>query len=124
MNYEITAALFATLIRILTRTGQKILLLVANVPSHDSALQEKLSNIKVGFLSINTPSKLQLLDDGIIKNFKCHYRQLLLNHVLSQINSSTFGVSETMKSLNVLTVIRWIKDAWDRIKPENIQQCF
>ena len=29
-----------------------------------------------------------------------------------------------MKSVNVLTAIRWIKEAWDRVKPETIRWCF
>ena len=29
-----------------------------------------------------------------------------------------------MKSVNVLTAIRWIKEAWDRVKPETIRRCF
>ena len=61
---------------------------------------------KVVFLPINTTSKLQPLDVGIIKNFKCHYRKLLLNHVLSQIDGSSLSASEIVKSVNVLTAIR------------------
>ena len=43
--------------------------------------------IKVCFLPANTTSKLQPLDLGIIKNFKAHYRQLLLSYVISKIDS-------------------------------------
>ena len=62
---------------------------------------KKFSNIKVVFLLINTTSKLQPLDAGIIKNFKYNYRQLLLNHVLSQIDGSDLCASEIVKSVNV-----------------------
>ena len=124
MNNEIMTALLATLNRRLLRTGRKILLLIDNVSSHDPALQEKFSNIKVVFLPINTTSKLQPLDAGIIKNFKCHYRKLLLSHVLSQIDGNDFSASEIIKSVNVLTAIRWIKEAWDKVKPETIRRCF
>jgi len=73
MNNELMTTLLATSNRWLLRTGKKILLLMDNVSSHDPALQEKFFNIKVVFLPINTTSKLQPLDAGIIKNFKCHY---------------------------------------------------
>ena len=106
MNNEIMTALLATLNQRLLRIGRKILLLIDNVSSHDPALQEKFSNIKTAFLPINTTSKLQPLDAGIIKNFKCYYRQLLLNHVLSQIDGSDLSASEIVKSVNVLTAIR------------------
>lgn len=50
-----------------------------------------------------------------------------LNYVLSQIDGRSLGASEIVKSVNVLTAIRsirWIKEAWDRVKPETICQCF
>lgn len=53
MNNEIMTTLLATLNTQLLRTGRKILLLIDNVSSHDPALQEKFSNIKVVFLPIN-----------------------------------------------------------------------
>ena len=124
MNNKIMTALLATLNRGLLRIGRKILLLIDNVSSHDPALQEKFSNIKTAFLPINTTSKLQPLDAGIIKNFKCYYRQLLLNHVLSQIDGSDLSASEIVKFVNVLTAIMWIKEAWDKVKPETVCRCW
>jgi len=62
VNNKIMTDLLATLNQRLSRTGRKILLLIDNVSSHDPALQEKFSNIKVVFLPINTTSKLQPLD--------------------------------------------------------------
>lgn len=64
---------------------RKVLLFVDNVSSHDPDLKDKFSNIKVIFLPVNTTSRLQPLDAGIIKNFKVHYRTHLLQHTLSKI---------------------------------------
>ena len=69
-------------------------------------------------------SKLQPLDAGIIRNFKCHYRQLLLNHVLSQIDGSDLSASEIVNSVNVLMAIRWVKEAWKKSEPETVCRCF
>ena len=50
-----------------------------NATCHPEDMGDKLSHIKVVFLSKNTTSRLQPLDAGIIKNFKCHYQNFLLN---------------------------------------------
>jgi len=49
---------------------------------------------------------------------------LLLNHVLSQIDDSDLSASEIVKTENVLRAIRWIKEAWDKVKPETVCRCF
>ena len=51
-------------------------------------------------------------------------QEVTLNHVLSQIDGSSLSASEIVKSVNVLSAIRWIKEAWDRVKPEIIRRCF
>ena len=79
-----------------------------NVTSHDPDLKDKFSNIKVVFLPKNTTSRLQPLDAGIIKNFKVHYRRLLLKHTLAQIDGTDLTASSIVKTVDVLTAIRWI----------------
>ena len=68
---------------------------------HPEHLQGKFSNIKVCFLPANATSKLQPLDLGIIQNFKVHYRNYFLRHVLAKIDECTCA-SEVCKSINVL----------------------
>jgi len=75
---------------------------MGNVSSHDPALQEKFSIIKVVFFAHKYNIKAAAIG---CKNFKCHYRKLLLNHVLSQIDGSNLNASEIVKSVNVLTAI-------------------
>lgn len=70
---------------------RKILLHMGNVSSHASA-DLPLSNVPVKFFPASTTSCLQLLDAGIIKMFKVHFRKHLLSHVLALIdrcNSAT-----------------------------------
>ena len=98
-----------------------------NVSSHSSDLKEKFSNIKVVFLPVNTTSRLQPLDAGIIKNFKVHYRRLLVKHTLAKINDDSGEVvnaSSICKSVDVLLAIRWIKEAWAAVSPNTIINCF
>ena len=103
---------------------RKILLLLDNVSSHNPNLKDRFSNIRVIFLPKNTTSKLQPLDAGIIKNFKVHYRRLLLKQTLAQIDSADLSATAIVKSINVLTAIRWIKMACDKVKPETVIKCF
>ena len=59
----------------------------------------------------------------IIKNFKAHYRQLLLSYVISKIDSCSTA-SEIVRSVNILVAIRWVALAWSRFKESTIRKCF
>ena len=87
-------------------------------------LVSKFSNIKVVFLPKNTTSHLQPLDAGIIKNFKSHYRKLIVKHTLSKISGSTLTATQIAKSIDILTAIRWVKQAWDAVIPDTVANCF
>ncbi|KAG1631216.1 hypothetical protein G6F45_004963 [Rhizopus arrhizus] len=54
------------------RQNRKIALLLDNASVHK--IRIPLNNIKLLFLPANTTSKLQVLDAGIIDNFKAHFR--------------------------------------------------
>lgn len=89
----------------------------------NSDLKDKFSDIKIAFLPRNT-SRLQPLDAGIIKIFKVHYWWLLLKHTLAQIDGTNLTASSIVKTVNVLTAIRWIKKAWNAVQPQTIINCF
>ena len=86
MNTDIMNTVIAKLNRRMVKEKRNILLLMDNVSSHSPFLCESFSNVKVVFLPVNTTSRLQPLDAGIIKNFKVHYRKQLLKHVLTKVN--------------------------------------
>ena len=94
-----------------------------NAGCHPEHLQGKFSNIQVCFLPANTTAKLQPLDLGIIQNFKVHYRNYFLRHVLAKIDECT-SASEVCKSINVLVAIRWVAMAWSLIQEETVPKCF
>lgn len=124
MTSEIMACILSILNKQLVKQERRILLFIDNVSSHDPALKDKFSNIKIIFLPKNTTSRLQPLDAGIIKNFKVHYRRLLLKHTLAQIDGTELTASAIVKTIHVLTAIRWIKKAWDEVRPQTIINCF
>ena len=124
MTTQVMTNILTVLNKRLVKEKRNILLLMDNVSSHDPNMKDKFSNIKVVFLPKNTTSKLQPLDAGIIKNFKVHYRRLLLKHTLAQIDGTDLTASSIVKTVNVLTAIRWIKKAWEAVQPQTIINCF
>ena len=98
---------------------RSIVLLMDNAGCHPQDIKEKYSNIKFVFLPPNTTSKLQPLDLGIIANFKTHYRRLLLCFVLASIDTCN-SASEVVRSVTILTAIRWISKAWMEVKAETV----
>lgn len=117
MNTDIMNNVLSSLNRRLGKQKRNILLLLDNVSSHDPALKNKFSNIRVVFLPKNTTSKL--------RPFKVHYRRLLLQHTLSKIDTTDcLTASAIAKSIDILTAIRWIKQAWDQVKCTTIANCF
>jgi hypothetical protein len=75
------------------------------------------------FLPLNTTSKLQPLDLGIIQNFKVHYRHFLLRFVLAKIEECT-TVTDVAKSVDLLMAIRWVARSWEAVSPDTISKCF
>ena len=125
MNTEIMNELIAKLNHQMRKENRNILLLLDNVSSHSPELVDSYSNVKVVFLPVNTTSKLQPLDAGIIKNFKVHYRRQLLKYTLSRIREgSSETASAISKSVSVLDAIRWIKQAWEDVSTKTITNCF
>ena len=124
MNGEILDKVLTKLNRKFSSQHRNVALLLDNAGCHPEELKGKYSNIKLIFLPPNTTSKLQPLDVGIIKNFKVHYRTLLLRYVLSKIDQTTDTAADISKSVNVLKAIRWVAEGWGSVKSETIVKCF
>ena len=62
--------------------SRSVILFMDNATVHPESLIGKYSNIKIVFFPNNATSRLQLLDAGIIKNFKVEYRKKLMRYVL------------------------------------------
>ena len=72
-------------VRLLDRKVQNVersFFFIDNAPCHPETLQNNLKNIKLIFLPKFTTSRLQPLDAGIIRPFKCKYRKRLLKYVV------------------------------------------
>lgn len=118
-----TSDLFKTwlnkLDRKMTLQGRKILLIVDNCPAHPNVTA--LQSIELYFLPPNCTSVLQPMDQGIIRNYKFHYRKLSLQTIIDHMETHNHKPTE---SLNVLQAIRYTKKAWDSVSAECISNCF
>ena len=124
MTGEILDEVLTELNHRLSSCSRSIVLLLDNDGCHLHDLKGKYSNIQIILLPLNTTSQIQPLDLGIIQIFKVHYRKLLLRFVLSKIDESNDTASQIVKSVSVLTAIRWVAEAWDSVKKETIMKCF
>lgn len=103
--------------------GRSIVLLVDNCSAHPNVTG--LTCIKLEFLPPNTTATLQPMDQGIIRNFKCHYRAALNNIIISELDSDEQKkASDILPTITVLRAIYIMHDAWSLVTPETIQNCY
>ncbi|GBM83544.1 Tigger transposable element-derived protein 4 [Araneus ventricosus] len=57
---------------------RKIALAFDNCPAHPKEIDQKLKNVTVFYLPRNTTSKLQPMDQRVMKNFKIRYRKRIV----------------------------------------------
>ncbi|CAF4851692.1 unnamed protein product, partial [Rotaria socialis] len=118
-----TASLFgewlASINNSMIKQNRKILLFIDHAPCHNSDTQ--YSNITLTFFPPNTTLKLQPLDQGIIKNFKCYYRQQLVKHV---ILSCDVANSCDDIVITALDAAHWTKNAWQAVTQSTICNTF
>ena len=96
-------------------------LFLDNAPYHPSDLS--FSSIKVIFLPKNATSWLQLLDAGIIQNFKVKYRKLLFKFVIFRVDRQTTA-AEIAKEDDILKTIRRIQESWVSVREDTVRKCF
>ena len=100
----------------MTRQKRNILLFVDNCPAHPHI--HNLTSVTLLFLSPNTTSKIQPMEQGIIMNFKQNYRRLLISKLIENHDNNT-----TMTA-SVYTAILVIHKAWRLATQAYIQNCY
>ncbi|XP_045520537.1 tigger transposable element-derived protein 4-like [Pieris brassicae] len=96
---------------------RRIILFIDNCPAHPKSV--KLKNIKLVYLPPNATSKLQPMNQGIIKVLKQGYRTRLIHRYLQEMEDP-----DSKRPFTVHDAILNIAAAWEAIKPETIQNCF
>ena len=119
MNTKLFSEWLTDINKIMKKNSRQILLFLDNAPCHPVDVQ--LSNIKLIFFPPNTTSTVQPLDQGVIKSFKCRYRQMFVKHIIAQC---TMANSIDQITVTALDAIRWIDEAWNTVTSNTIRNCF
>jgi len=103
---------------------RKIVMLRDNCAAHNGDIQ--LANVKVVFMPPNTTSLIQPMDQGIIANFKRHYRSLVLRQLMGVIETTDDGgrAAELARKLTLLDSMHMQKEAWSRVTTSTIINCY
>jgi hypothetical protein len=92
--------------------NRKVLLLMDNFSSHELAVNlvggiTSLSNIQIKWISPNTTSHWQPLDQGIIASFKLHYCRMWVAYIIQQFDVD----KDPLKTVTLLNAIEWTVEA-------------
>lgn len=103
------------------REGRKVALIVDNCPAHPSSIKSKFKNVELVFFPPNMTSKLQPMDQGIIKNLKFHYRKKILHKIITAIELN----QPTEKIIDLRECISELAKAWRyEVTETTIKNCF
>ena len=88
-----------------------------NLSSHLAI--ENLVSIELIFLPLNTTSKLQPMDQGLVWSFKALYRALSVRKLIDAIEKERL-----LPEFSVLDALEVFDHAWGEVKDETIVNCF
>jgi len=107
----------------MSKENRKILLLLDNAPIHPRDVD--LTNVELLFFPANTTSRIQPLDQGIIKAFKDSYRKILLSEVKIKLEKNVdLNFEQCLKKITMLDAVLWTGRAWSIISSETVINCF
>ncbi|XP_046661293.1 tigger transposable element-derived protein 4-like [Homalodisca vitripennis] len=116
MNSGVFEKWLTDLDRQMKKKKKKILLFIDNATAHGDI--PKMKNVKIEFLPPNTTSKLQPLDQGIIKNFKVHYRKEVVRLFLRDLED------KNPTKISILDAMWMASKAWNNVTENTIKNCF
>lgn len=105
------------------KEGRKILLTLDNAPVHPFDID--LSNVELLYFPPGVTSKIQPLDQGIIKSFKSLYKKKLnikINNELDLNSSETYF--DCLKRFKIFDSLKLILESWKEVTAETIKNCY
>jgi len=101
----------------MAKKKRHILLFIDNCRAHSNL--PTLKNILVKFLPPNSTSKLQPLDQGIIRSFKACYRMQVVRKLVDNIEEG-----KPNAPIDILQSMRMADFAWRNVTEKTIKNCF
>ena len=96
-----------------TKEGQKIVLLIDNFPAHPSI--DSLVSTELIFLPPSTTSKLQPMDQRVIRSLKTHYKTMSIKNLIEAI-----GKRKPLPEFPILDAIQMLDVAWGNVTTKAI----
>ena len=100
-----------------TKEGRKIVLLVYNCPAHPST--DNLVSAELIFLPPNTTSKLQLMDQGVIRSLKALYMTISIKMLIEAIEKK-----KPLPEFSILDAMQMLDLAWGKVTTKTVVNCF
>ena len=97
--------------------GRKITLIIDNCPAHPQI--DNLKAINLVFLPPNTTSKIQPMDQGVVRSTKAHYRSGCVHKFIEAIDQN-----KPMPTITVLNAMVLLMQAWSTVSKETVRNCF
>ena len=117
MDSDIFTSWLNKLDRKMIAEGRKITMIVDNYPAHPHV--EGLQAAELIFLSPNTTSKLQPMDQGVIRSLKAKYRSAVVKLYINRIESG-----QELPKTSILDAMKFLVQAWNRVTKDTAQNCF
>ncbi|KAG0432397.1 Tigger transposable element-derived protein 6 [Dictyocoela muelleri] len=105
------------------KENRKILLTLDNAPVHP--IDVEYSNIELLYFPPNLTSRIQPLDQGIIKSFKSIYKRKFNNKLNNEYDlKSTDKYQDLIKRFKILDALLLIIASWCEVSDETIVKCY
>lgn len=109
--------------RKLRHNNRKVCLLIDNCSAHSPYVT--LTNIILRFLPPNTTSLIQPMDQGVIRNWKGHYRSTLNHRIITALDADeSVQALQIARKINLLDAIYIAKSSWSLVQPATITNCY
>ena len=100
-----------------TKEGRKMVLLVDNCPAHPSI--DNFVSTELIFLLPNTTSKLQPMDQGVIRSLKAHYKTMSIKKLIEAIEKK-----KPLPEFSILDAMQMLDLAWGKVTTKTAVNCF
>ncbi|KAL7977839.1 hypothetical protein Chor_010791 [Crotalus horridus] len=101
---------------------RRVALFVTQCAAHPYA---ELSNVQMVFMPPHV-AWLPPLEQGVVQNFKCHYRRRMLTHLLVKDHgrASSPSTGQLSQFLSLLDAVHLVVQAWSEVCPQTIANSF